>query len=162
MGPYTALPFTTNADRSLTAGSFAQPMPRAGLTNRSGDRMRSSPSHEDVLPQRRMFPRYEVQCRARIRIGSRHYAGYIDNISIGGARLRTISPIRRLGDVVLRLPDLPVMQCKLRWTNAYHAGVSFTFSLPTPELANWAQSRSGSLADQFARYEVAELEELVP
>jgi hypothetical protein len=123
--------------------------------------MRSSPLHEGVLPQRRKFPRYEVQCRARIRIGARHYAGYIDNISIGGARLRTISPIRRLGDVVLRLPDFPVMQCKLRWTDAYHAGVSFSSSLSLHELTHWAQSRSGSLADQIARSEVAELEELV-
>ena len=123
--------------------------------------MRSSPLHEDVLAQRRKFPRYEVQCRARIRIGARHYAGYIDNISVAGARLRTISPIRRLGDVVLRLPDLPTMQCKLRWTDAYHAGVSFSCTLSLQELAHWAQSRSGSFADHIAGHEVAELEELV-
>ena len=123
--------------------------------------MHSSTSHENSLHQRRRFARYDVQCRARIMIGTRHYAGYIDNISIGGARLRTISRIGRLGDVVLRLPDLPALRCKLRWTDAYHAGVSFSSSLSLHELTHWAQSRSGSLADQIARSEVAELEELV-
>lgn len=66
----------------------------------------------------RRFPRHEIQCRARIRIGTRHYAGYIHNISRGGAKLRTITPIRKLGRVVLRLPDLPPLQCRLRWTDA--------------------------------------------
>ena len=30
--------------------------------------------------QRRRFPRFEVQCRARIIIGTRHYAGYLHNL----------------------------------------------------------------------------------
>ena len=123
--------------------------------------MHSSTSHETGLHRRRRFARYEVQCRARIRIGTRHYAGYIDNISIGGARLRTISRIGRLGDVVLRLPDLPALRCKLRWTDAYNAGVSFSLGLSPHELAHWARSRSGSSVDQITPGEMAELEELV-
>jgi hypothetical protein len=35
-------------------------------------------------------------------IGSRHYAGYLHNISRGGAKLRTITPIRKVGAVLLR------------------------------------------------------------
>jgi hypothetical protein len=98
---------------------------------------------EARLPrQRRRHPRYEVQCRARIRIGNRQYAGYIHNISEGGARLRTISSIRRLGNVVLRLPDLPALKCQLTWTDAYHAGVIFELPLSKIELRRWVQSRA--------------------
>ena len=92
--------------------------------------------------QRRRHPRYEVQCRARIQIGKRQYAGYIHNISESGARLRTISSIRKLGNVILRLPDLPPLKCQLRWTDAYHAGVIFELPLGKAELGGWVRSRA--------------------
>ena len=91
--------------------------------------------------QRRRFARVEIQCRARIRIGTRQYAGYIHNISRGGAKLRTISPIRRAGAVILYLPDLPPLKCELRWTDFYNAGVAFKMSLSASEFRDWAQSR---------------------
>lgn len=92
--------------------------------------------------QRRKFPRIEVQCRARIHIGMRHYAGYLHNIGQGGAKLRTISPIRRPGKVILRLPDLPPLSCELRWTDSYNAGVAFEVALPRKTLSEWAKGRS--------------------
>ncbi len=109
--------------------------------------------------ERREFTRFDVQCRARIRIGTRQYAGYIHNISQGGARLRTISPIRKLGAVILRLPDLPPLRCRLCWTDAYHAGVLFEMALPQSELRRWTKSRRGyqALSDEFA--EMTELTE---
>ena len=116
---------------------------------------------EELGRQRRQFPRYDVQCRARILIGKRHYAGYIHNISQGGAKLRTISPIRRLGEVSLKLPDLPPLRCQLRWTDAYNAGVSFNLALSLAELARWAETRSLFLASQTIEAEILELEELV-
>ena len=93
-------------------------------------------------PQRREFERFQILCRARIRIGNRQYAGYLHNISQGGARLRTLTPIRRIGNVILRLPDLPALRCKLRWTDSYHAGVSFELSLSPQMLSDWARARS--------------------
>lgn len=102
-----------------------------------------SPSVE-LQPQRRRHPRVQVQCRARIHIGPRHYAGYLDNISVGGARLRTISPIRRVGEINLRLPDLPAMRCRLCWTDAYHAGVEFEVPLQSRQLSFWLSSRANS------------------
>ena len=95
-------------------------------------------------PQRREFPRIHILCRARIRIGNRQYAGYLHNISQGGAKLRTLTPIRRLGHVILRLPDLPSLRCQLRWTDSYNAGVSFELKLPSKLLSDWARTRSGS------------------
>jgi hypothetical protein len=92
--------------------------------------------------QRRKFPRHAIVCRARIRIGSRQYAGYLHDIGQGGARLRTITPIRRVGNVILRLPDLPPLRCQLRWTDSYNAGVAFELTLSRAELSAWARSRS--------------------
>jgi len=94
-------------------------------------------------PTRRRFPRHQIQCRARICIAKRHYAGYLQNISRGGAKLRTITPIRRLGDVLLRLPDLPPLRCRLAWADSYNAGVSFEIQLTEAQLRAWATSRSG-------------------
>ena len=92
--------------------------------------------------QRRRFPRYAVQCRARIIIGKRQYAGYIQDVSEGGARLRTVTSIRKLGKVLLRLPDLPPLSCRLSWTDAYHAGVVFDRRLTTAQLRQWVQNRA--------------------
>lgn len=103
-----------------------------------------SHAFEETRPirQRRRFPRYVVQCRARITIGNRQYAGYIQDVSEGGARLRTVTSIRKLGKVVLRLPDLPPLICKLSWTDAYHAGVVFQQRLTKAELRNWIETRA--------------------
>jgi hypothetical protein len=93
--------------------------------------------------ERRQRPRRDIQCRARIRIGNRQYAGYIQNISRGGAQLRTITPIRRLGQVILRLPDMPPIRCGLRWSGPYNAGVAFETELSPQEFATWTRGRSG-------------------
>ena len=95
-----------------------------------------------LRPNRRRTARYDVQCRARIVIAKRHYAGYLHNISQHGAKLRTITPIRRLGEVLLRLPDLPPIRCQLRWTDAYNAGVEFELALSPADLLRWTQGRS--------------------
>lgn len=107
--------------------------------------------------QRRRFSRIEIQCRARILIGTRQYAGYLHNISRGGAKLRTISSIRKLGSVMLRLPDLPPLRCCLRWSNPYHAGVMFELPLSTADFREWVKARTGVVQydDEFA--EVSEL-----
>lgn len=91
---------------------------------------------------RRQFPRLQIDCRARIRIGDRQYAGYLHNISQGGAKLRTITPIHRVGGVVLNIPDLPPLRCDLRWTDSYNAGVMFGARLSEETLRNWADTRT--------------------
>lgn len=112
--------------------------------------------------QRRKFARLDIQCRARIRIGTRQYAGYIHNISQGGAKLRTITPIHKIGNVILRLPYLPPLRCRLRWTDSHNAGVSFELPLSPADLSRWAQSRSTfhRLGRPFEA-ELAELKEII-
>lgn len=107
---------------------------------------------DEAHPTRRRFHRHEVQCRARIRIGTRQYAGYIHNISEGGARLRTITPINKVGRVILRLPDLPPLQCELRWKDSYNAGVAFELKLPRKELSRWLRSRSAKGSPSLAEF----------
>jgi hypothetical protein len=66
-----------------------------------------------------------------------------------GAKLRTISPIRKLGTVILRLPDLTPLSCQLRWSDAYHAGVMFEMPLPEAEFRQWAEGRLSLLLDRI-------------
>lgn len=98
-------------------------------------------THGDALPERRKHSRCSLQCRARIVIGNRHYAGYIHDISPAGAKLRTITLIRRVGAVVLTLPDLSPLHCRLRWTDGYNAGVEFVQPLSPREFADWAEEK---------------------
>lgn len=120
------------------------------------DLLGSSP--DDVsTTRRRRYRRLEIQCRARIRIGNRQYAGYLDNISQGGARLRTVSEIRDLGTVCLRIPDLPPLNCELRWTDSFTAGVSFAVPLTEAQLLRWARTRSSfRLGDHLFDCEIFE------
>lgn len=101
---------------------------------------------EQDLSCRREFARFAAACPARIRIGTRQYFGYLDNISRGGARLRTVTAIRGAGPVLLRLPDLAPLHCEIRWAGAYDAGVSFEMPLSLPQLRRWARSRRSCAA----------------
>ena len=104
---------------------------------------------------RRRFPRFKIECRARIRIGNRQYSGFLHNISQGGAKLRTITPIHKPGNVILRLPDLPPLRCKLRWTDSHNAGVSFELPIARDDLALWAQNRASRVNIAEAEIEIA-------
>jgi hypothetical protein len=153
----------SNPDRSLTETWVGPGRISTAFDGfEAGDRMYLSREIEPAGPvlQRRRFARVEIQCRARIRIGTRQYAGYIHNISRGGAKLRTISPIRKLGAVILRLPDLPPLSCRLRWTDAYHAGVMFEIPIPAAEFRQWAKTRSALWQDEWAEADFVELAEL--
>lgn len=111
----------------------------------AADMYASKPHNADeVRLERRKFDRLGLQCRARIVIGSRHYVGRLDNISAGGAKLTTDSPIGGVGNVLLKLPNLEPLRCQLRWSDSFHAGVSFEPPLSTAALANWLETRSSN------------------
>ncbi len=92
-------------------------------------------------PRRRNSPRLGVRCRARIRIGKRHYAGFIDNISDGGVKFTTMTPIREAGPVHLIMPDLPPMRGQIRWMESNGAGVCFELKLDSAMLQDWLGAR---------------------
>lgn len=116
-------------------------------------------SSQQPDPDRRQSPRFHVRCRARINIASRHYAGYVDNIAEGGAKLRTLSPIGRIGEVVVRLPDLGSLRAKLCWTDRYNAGVRFDVPLTARQLMIWLENRSSaSLRDETGARQTIEID----
>ena len=86
---------------------------------------------------RREFERLDVQARARIRIGKRAYAGYIENISEGGARIVTLTPIKDSGKVMVTVPDLRPLGGELRWSNGCVGGVQFQLKLDRQTLDSW-------------------------
>ena len=92
-------------------------------------------------PDQRQFTRVPVKCRARIQIGKRHYTGYVENLSEGGAKLVTFTPIRSSGKVLLRLPDLPPLKGDLRWADGTAGGMAFGRKLTADEVAEWAGNR---------------------
>ncbi len=93
-----------------------------------------------TVPKRmdqREFARLPVQARARIRIGKRAYAGYIEDISEGGARTVTLTPIRGVGAVVVQMPDLDPLTGELRWFEGCVAGIRFHLKLDAVVLHHW-------------------------
>jgi hypothetical protein len=90
---------------------------------------------------RREFERLNVHARAKIRIGKRAYAGFIENISQGGARIVTVTSIREIAPVSVIVPDLPPMSGTLRWVNGSEAGVQFHLKLNADVLSEWLGRR---------------------
>lgn len=101
----------------------------------------------DQYSETREFRRLDVRCPARIRIAKRQYAGFIDDLSEGGAHILTATPIREHGPVLLQLPDLPPIWAEIRWTNPLNGGVRFHRRLDREVLEGWIRSRSGARAN---------------
>jgi hypothetical protein len=99
------------------------------------------PSKRDGTIQQRAFARLSVDARARIRIGKRAYAGYIENISEGGARIVTLTPIRGVGPVTVTVPDLEPLRGELRWIDGCVGGVQFVLKLERDVLNRWLSLR---------------------
>jgi hypothetical protein len=91
--------------------------------------------------EQREFARLGVQARIRIRIGKRAYAGFIENISEGGARIVTLTPIRDSGPVTMTVPDLKPICGDLRWSDGCVAGVRFALKLDPEALHEWLSFR---------------------
>ena len=90
---------------------------------------------------RREFVRLSVQARAKIRIGKRAYAGYVEDISEGGARIVTLTPIRGHGRVTMMVPDLAPLAGDLRWSDGCVGGVQFSLKLDIALLDAWLSRR---------------------
>jgi hypothetical protein len=90
---------------------------------------------------RREYDRIPVQARARIRIGNRSYAGWIEDISEGGARIVTLTPIRDHGRVLITVPDLKSLGGDLRWSDGCAGGVQFRLKLDPGLLYQWLSLR---------------------
>lgn len=102
----------------------------------------------------RSLPRIEVSCRGRLKLGSQSFSVELQDISQGGAKLKTQRPLVDKGDAVLTLPDLPAIAGVVRWVGGTDVGISFNECIPFEQLARWIQAhraRSSVPADHDAK-----------
>jgi hypothetical protein len=94
--------------------------------------------------RRQRLPRIEVDCRCRLRVGSRFYLASLLDVSQGGAKLRTERPFQGIGDAILTLPELGSLEGSVRWSQGNRVGLSFNERLPFELLVRWIQARRHS------------------
>jgi hypothetical protein len=90
--------------------------------------------------RRRNLPRIEISCEGRLGRGTESQHVVLEDISQGGAMVRTerlIDP----GSAVLRLPGMPPISGVVRWSTETTAGISFNECLSFDVLARWIQAR---------------------
>ena len=95
----------------------------------------------------RLHDRIALRCPARVRIGNRQHAAYLENISVGGARLRTFGTIKDTGKVTLKLPDLPPLIGELRWVEDAAGGVMFALPEVSEVVRRWIAERNAQARD---------------
>lgn len=92
--------------------------------------------------QRLRGPRVEVRCPAKLRVRARPMKGIILDISEGGAKVETHTPLNPNDRLTIAIPDLPPLAAAVRWTDAFLAGVAFEEPVPFEVLADWLRERS--------------------
>jgi hypothetical protein len=93
--------------------------------------------------RRQRLPRIDLDCRCRLRVGSRFYLGTLRDISQGGAKVHVQRPFQGSGDAVLTLPELGFLESSVRWSHRTIVGLSFNERLPFTVLAHWLQKHRG-------------------
>ena len=93
----------------------------------------------------RSLPRIEVGCRGRLKMGPQTYNVELQDISQGGAKVKTQTPLVDKGDAVLTLPDLPPVAGVVRWVGGTNVGISFNECIPFEQLARWIQAHRAGL-----------------
>lgn len=104
--------------------------------------MKQGNKRQAVSSDQRLHDRVTVRCPARLRIGNRQHAAYLENISLGGARLKTFGTIRDTGKVTLKLPDLPPLMGELRWVEDAAGGVMFALPEVSELVRQWIAERN--------------------
>jgi hypothetical protein len=94
--------------------------------------------------RRQRLPRIEIECRCRLRVGSRFYLASLADISQGGAKLQTHRPFQGSGEAILTLPDLGSLEGDVRWSQGNKVGLAFNERLPFELLVRWIQERRHS------------------
>src|SRR3990170_6108830 len=87
----------------------------------------------------RSLPRIQIDCRGQLKMGARSYGVVLQDISQGGAKVQTQTPIMDGGGLVLSLPDLPPVAGVVRWVGGAEVGISFNECIPFDQLARWIQ-----------------------
>lgn len=89
----------------------------------------------------RTMPRIELACPAWLEAGSRREVVKIVNISDGGARIATRTPLVGHEQVILTLDGFRPAPGIVRWVSGQMAGIAFAPVLPWQELMSWLRRR---------------------
>ena len=90
---------------------------------------------------RRKTRRVKVECPATLKVRMRYYFGKLCDLSPTGARVQTRGALKKPGDAVLALPDLPPLFATIRWINERDCGLEFREHIPAEALNRWLQER---------------------
>ena len=96
---------------------------------------------EGVEGDRRRTRRIKVECPATLKVQLRFYFGKLCDLSPTGARVETRGTLKKTGDAMLALPDLPPLPASIRWVNGRECGVEFKEQIPADALSRWLQER---------------------
>lgn len=89
----------------------------------------------------RSLPRIELSCRGKLKMGDRSYDIELQDISQGGAKVKTQTPLVDKGNALLSLAELPPVAGVVRWVGGTDVGISFNECIPFDRLARWIQER---------------------
>ena len=89
-----------------------------------------------VTHRRRTAPRVTTDLRACVRTGGVKHSATVCDLSMIGARLRTVQPISFGDTTIIEIPGLPSLSAHLRWSDRSEYGVSFQTPLPMQIIAD--------------------------
>jgi hypothetical protein len=90
---------------------------------------------------RRRSRRIKVECPATLKVDLRFYFGKLCDLSPSGAKIQTRGAIKKPGEAMLALPDLPPLPGTIRWVNGKDCGLEFREQIPAEALSRWLQER---------------------
>ena len=100
----------------------------------------------EVEGDRRRTRRIKVECPATLKVDLRFYFGKLCDLSPTGAKVQTKGALKKTGDAMLAVPDLPPLQGTIRWVNGRDCGIEFREQIPAEALSRWLNERG--FADQ--------------
>lgn len=95
----------------------------------------------EVEGDRRRSRRIKIECPATLKVDLRFYFGKLCDVSPSGAKVQTRGAIKKQGDAMLALPDLPPLPSTIRWINGRDCGLEFKEPIPAEALSRWLQER---------------------
>ncbi len=101
----------------------------------------------EVEGDRRRTRRIKVECPATLKVQLRFYFGKLCDVSPTGARVETRGEIKKTGEAMLALPDLPPLPAIIRWVKGRECGLEFREQIPAEALSRWLLERGFSALD---------------
>ncbi len=95
----------------------------------------------EVEGDRRRTRRIQIECPATLKVDLRFYFGKLCDLSPTGAKVLTRGTLKKTGEAMLALPDLPPLPATTRWVNGRECGLEFRERIPAEALSAWLLDR---------------------